>query len=458
MKTKFITLLVLFYAATVLFGCKNATEPVVSRTDLLTATPWQVQKVLIPGIIPGQTIDMTNQFPYVTILFTKDGKYTTTIQNGTWEWAEQESKILFDRNSSLQSTAVVAELSASVFRASVTSPALGNGLVPFDITFVPAPATVNTLPELNFMTLWKEFNTRYSFFEVKKINWDSLYSVYRPQVTSQTSNIDLFRIMSSLLGHLKDGHVNLITPLGNYSYTGWYTKYPTNFLGLNALARYFTTDYGFTAAGMMRYGKVSNDIGYLYVGPNFSGTTSVWSQAIDVVIDSLKNMKGIIVDIRSNGGGSDALSRIVASRFTDQSRIFSYIRWRNVGLDHDNFTDYEALVIEPGGVRQFLKPVVLLTNRRCFSSAEETVLMMKALPNVTVVGDTTGGGAGNPIILQLPNGWTYWVPRWIMYTAQKTSYEGIGLPPDIPVQISTADSIAGRDVILERAIQRLSGQ
>lgn len=322
----------------------------------------------------------------------------------------------------------------------------------------PTSATTNTSPELNFMTLWKEFDYRYSFFEVKKINWDSLYAVYRPQVTSQTSNLDLFRIMSSLLGHLKDGHVNLFTPVGNYSYTGWYTKYPTNFLGLNALARYFTSDYGFTASNMMRYGKVSNDIGYLYVGPNFSGTSSVWSQAIDVVIDSLKNMKGIIVDIRSNGGGSDALSKIVVSRFTDQARIFSYIRWRNAGQDHNDFTDYQALTIEPGGVRQFLKPIMLLTNRKCFSSAEETVLMMKALPNVTVVGDTTGGGAGNPIILQLPNGWTYWVPRWIMYTAQKTNYEGIGLPPDIPVHISAADSIAGRDVILERAIQRLSGQ
>jgi C-terminal processing protease CtpA/Prc len=81
--------------------------------------------------------------------------------------------------------------------------------------------------------------------------------------------------------------------------------------------------------------------------------------------------------------------------------------------------------------------------------------MMKALPNVTVIGDTTGGGSANPITLTLPNGWSYRVSRWIQYTAQKTIFEGIGLPPNIPLWISPADSAAGRDAILERAIQFL---
>ena len=81
--------------------------------------------------------------------------------------------------------------------------------------------------------------------------------------------------------------------------------------------------------------------------------------------------------------------------------------------------------------------------------------MFKSFPYVTTVGDTSGGGSGNPLILQLPNQWTYWVPRWIEYTADLKIYEGIGLRPDIPVWISKADSLAGRDAILERALQIL---
>ncbi len=278
--------------------------------------------------------------------------------------------------------------------------------------------------------------------------------VYQVQVTNQTTDGQLFQIMSSMLGVLKDPHVSLTTPVGSYFYTGWYSRFPTNFLGTATVGHYLSSDYGTTAAGYMRYGKISGDLGYLYIGPNLTGDAGTWGQAIDVIIDSLKTMKGIIVDIRSNGGGNDALGNIVTGRFADQQHVYSYVRWRSGPL-HSDFTDFQAATIQPQGSRQFLKPVVLLTNRRCVSSAEGTILMFKALPNVTVIGDTTGGGSANPIALTLPNGWTYRVSRWIQYTAQKTVFEGTGLPPNIPLWITPADSASGRDAILERAIQFL---
>lgn len=309
-------------------------------------------------------------------------------------------------------------------------------------------------PEVNFDALWKGYDANYSFFEIKNINWDSLYTVYRPQVTSETVYPQLFQIMSALLANLKDGHVSLRTSMGTYSYTGWHSRYPTNFLGNAAVARYLSADFGTTASGYMRYGKISADIGYLYIGPNLMGDVTTWSQAIDVIIDSLKGTQGIVVDIRSNGGGNDGLGNIVAGRFADQLRVYSYTRTRN-GPKHSDFTDYQAHTVGPQGPRQFTSRVALLTNRGCFSSAEGTILMFRALPSVVIIGDTTGGGSANPIDLQLPNGWTYRVSHWIQYTAQKTVFEGIGLPPDIPVWISPADSAAGRDAILERAIQYL---
>lgn len=315
----------------------------------------------------------------------------------------------------------------------------------------------NYSPESNIETLWKEFDTRYSFFEIKRINWDSLYSIYRPQVTNRMTNPQLFQVMSSLLAHLKDGHVSLVSPFGSYFYTDWYSNYPTNFLGLSVVAQYLSADYGTLAGGYLHYGTIGTDLGYIYMGPNLAGDATTWTQAIDVIMDSLKNARGIIVDIRNNGGGNDGLGKIVASRFTDQTRIYSYVRWRN-GPKHSDFTDFQAATIDPQGPRRFTKPVALLTNRRCFSSAEGTILMFRVLPHVTVIGDTTGGGSANPISLQLPNGWTYRVSRWIQYTAEKTVFEGTGLPPTIPLWITQADSLAGRDAILERAIQHVRNQ
>jgi hypothetical protein len=452
MKTS-LAYLVCCVVALFLAGCKSSpVEPSLTKTDLLTGTTWQLQKALALGPAAGQTTDITSQFPYLSMSFTKDGKYLTPVHNGTWQFVENETSILIDKDSASQMTARIVELSATSLHFTIPTPSVVLQM-PLDLSFVAQQAVASS-PEMNFETLWKEFDTRYSFFEIKKIDWGALYSLYRPQVTSTTTDAQLFQVMSSMLSNLKDGHVNLTTSVGTYAYAGWYSQYPTNFLGTTAAARYFSTDYGTTAGGYLRYARIADSIGYLYIGPILTGDQILWSQSIDIIINTLKDCKGIVVDIRSNGGGSDAFGNIVAGRFADQLRVYSYVRWRS-GPSHSDFTDYQASTIEPQGPRQYTKRVALLTNRRCFSSAEGTILMMKALPNVTQIGDTTGGGSANPITLTLPNGWTYRVSRWIQYTAQKTVFEGIGLPPNIPVWISSADSAAGRDAILERAIQHL---
>ena len=450
------TALVINYvlAAAFILGCKSSSpvEPTKTKTDYLTGSVWILQKALALGPAQGQTTDITNQFSFIAMTFTKDGNYQTSIQNGTWEFIDNESSLLLDKKTSSPMTANIVELSATVFHFTITTPS-ANLPLPVDLSFTSQPPASSS-PLTNFETLWKEFDTQYSFFVIKHINWDSLHTVYQPQVMSQTTDIQLFQILSSLLGVLKDPHVSLTTPIGGYYYTGWYSRFPANFINTTAITHYLSVDYGTTASGYMRYGKISNNLGYLYIGPNLNGDAGVWGQAIDVIIDSLKGMKGVIVDIRNNGGGNDGLGSIVAGRFADQQRVYSYTQTRNGPL-HSDFTDYQDHTIQPQGSRQFLKPVALLTNRRCLSSAEGTILMFKALPNVTVIGDTTGGGSANPITLTLPNGWSYRVSRWIQYTAQKTIFEGTGLPPDIPLWITSADSAAGRDVILERAIQVL---
>jgi len=423
------------------------------KKSLLVDKTWQSQKVY--ELITGSPVDITNQSGIGYFRLSSDGTFTSSMLNGTWELSADETKIAF-KNGSYVIIAEILELSDKTLRLIINLP---NNIPPsiLDVALVPN-VTPNTLaPEANFEDLWKQFDLRYSFFEIKRIDWDSVYSVYRPRVTSATTYPELFKIMSDMLATLKDGHVNLTTPYGAYGYTGWYDKYPVNFPGTSVITQYLSKDYGTTAGGYLRYGKIQNEIGYIYMGPYLNGDSYSWTNAIDMIIDTLKNMRGIIVDIRNNGGGNDGLGNIVAGRFDDRQRVYSYIRWRN-GPKHSDFTDYSPATISPQGSRQFLKPVAFLTNRRCFSSAEGTTLMFRVLPNVTIIGDTTGGGSANPLTLPLPNGWTYRVSRWIQYTADKTIFEGKGLPPDMPVQISAADAAAGKDLILERAVQLLKSK
>ena len=119
-----------------------------------------------------------------------------------------------------------------------------------------------------------------------------------------------------------------------------------------------------------------------------------------------------------------------------------------------DFDDQAYNVAVTGKNIEFTKPIVMLTNRFVVSSAEGFTLMLKSLPNVTHLGDTTAGSTGNPGIFEMPNGWELFVSRWQVADPNGKLVEGNGIAPDEVVWISQADRDAGRDSILEAAIDR----
>jgi C-terminal processing protease CtpA/Prc len=95
--------------------------------------------------------------------------------------------------------------------------------------------------------------------------------------------------------------------------------------------------------------------------------------------------------------------------------------------------------------------VVVLTNRSTFSAGNNFVMYVKDLPNVTLVGDRTGGGAGMPFQSELPNGWSVRFSACPIYDAGMQLTED-GIEPDVRVDITSADYQRSRDTIIERAI------
>ena len=113
--------------------------------------------------------------------------------------------------------------------------------------------------------------------------------------------------------------------------------------------------------------------------------------------------------------------------------------------------------VTPTGPRQFRGPVFVLSNRRSYSTAENFILAMRSLPNVTVIGDTTAAASGARIVRELANGWTYQLPEWIEYTTDHRAYEGRGLAPDGVVKGTLQDSQRAVDAALERALALAHG-
>ena len=304
-------------------------------------------------------------------------------------------------------------------------------------------------PTENVKFLWKTINEKYPFFEYKKLNWDSVGNVWIPRVRDTMNDVTVFRIMDSMLYTLRDGHTNIY---GAFNFTRnweWYLNYPDNYNSNVVERNYLKNDYRFTGPLINRF-LDSNRIGYIRYS-SFSSDVSDFS--IDVVISRFQNTKGIILDLRNNGGGSIANISQIASRFTEKK----FLAWREAqkgGPGRNEFTAFKENFIEPKGDKKYLKPVIILTNRRCYSATTFFVATMLNLPNVKVIGDWTGGGGGAPTSTQLPNGWVVRYSGTITLTPNGFNIEN-GMPPTIKQDISKSDEAAGIDSIIERALQEL---
>ena len=303
----------------------------------------------------------------------------------------------------------------------------------------------NSLVE-NFDVFWQEFDRHYSFFEMKGIDWDSVYAEHRPKVDDFTNSTQLFSLLEEIILSLEDGHVNL------YSSSKWVgydfrEGYPENEPDVSGYLENIESPNPTIYHGEIR----NTELGYVRI-VSFGRDGSHY-YVINDITKRFSEKKGMIIDVRSNGGGSDLNSRVIAARFTDQKRLYKKFRYRN-GPEHDDFTEWFDSYIEPYG-NTFLKPVAILTNRGCYSTTEDFIQSMVVNPQVTTVGGITGGGSGNPLYRELMNGWYFRLSSWIVVTPAFESYEGVGIRPDIEVTITEEDVNNRRDAILERAVELL---
>lgn len=302
----------------------------------------------------------------------------------------------------------------------------------------------------NFDALWSVINDRYCFFEYKNIDWDEVYSRYRPLVAENMGRHDLFKVMSDMLAELKDGHVNLTSNFDQARYWKWFEDYPDNF-NADVVDRYYLQEPNYKIAGGMRYRILEGkEIGYIYYG---SFSSDVGEGALDEILHHFASCKGIIIDVRNNGGGSLSMVERIVARFIKEDMIAGYIRHK-LSPAHNHFSDYYPITIKaaPQSRVKYFGKVALLTNRKCYSATNEFVSAMKQLPNVAIIGDKTGGGSGLPFNSKLPNGWSVRFSSSPMSNAQKEDIE-FGIEPTIKADINTTIASPTTDAIIDKAIE-----
>lgn len=299
----------------------------------------------------------------------------------------------------------------------------------------------------NFEALWKIVDERYCFFDLARkeygLDWNDVHDRYRNHVDTCKDNAELFATLGDMLKELRDGHVNLSSMYGTSFYWDWHLDHPMNFsdsIQRNYLGNNFKITNG------LKYNTLTDSIGYIYCG-NFSGGLNI--NNLSLMLVNLKETKGLVLDIRGNGGGMVTSAETLASLFTDKKIHCGYMQHKT-GPGHNDFSDPEKIYLEPSKGAIWLRPVIVLTNRGVFSAANHFVMLMKELPNVLIIGDKTGGGSGLPLSSTLPNGWVLRLSACPTLDA-KGNHTEFGIEPDLRVDMTSEDRNNGRDTMIEAA-------
>jgi Peptidase family S41/Tricorn protease C1 domain len=306
----------------------------------------------------------------------------------------------------------------------------------------PAPATLSD----QFDSFWNKFDANYSYFDYKGIDWSVLRLGFASRAKSAPTEAALVELLTLMVAPLRDVHVTFIDPTGA-ELPSMVPGSPANFDAGISKQLLSSTDYE-QATPYFGYGRLRG-IGYIRINQWADSTVS--SADLDAALAHFKGDPNLIVDVRMNRGGDDSLAYKFAARFNTANRIVGYFKVRN-GQAHADFDPEVARILGVRGPFQFTGRVLVLAGRSSFSANESFISAMRELPDVTIVGDTTGGGSGDPQTFDLGGGYRYTVSRWIEYTADRRVIEWNGIPPDLFVLWDSALVKQGRDPVLETAL------
>ena len=197
-----------------------------------------------------------------------------------------------------------------------------------------------------------------------------------------------------------------------------------------------------------------------YVALNgFDNDTVVkqWREAFP----KIKEASALILDLRLNGGGSSNFGFEILTDLAKQPFLASRERMRKYNPTDRargtlmEFTEAPAGLVtpRPGGFHS--KPAVVLSSGATYSAAEDFLVAWKNSGRGKIIGEPTGGSTGQPLIFSLPGGGGARVCTKQDTFPDGREWVGKGIEPDILVRPTLAGLWAGRDTVLERALEFL---
>lgn len=191
---------------------------------------------------------------------------------------------------------------------------------------------------------------------------------------------------------------------------------------------------------------LDHDIGYITL-------ETIKQNDVPKIKNEFAKAKGIIIDIRNYP--SDFVTFTLGAFFVKEDRPFVKFSIGSV-TDPGFFKFTENFMITNAG-EYYAGPVVVLVNEQSISNSEYTTMAFQAADRTTVIGSTTAGADGNVSRFPLPGGLETSITGIGVYYPDGTATQRVGIVPDIEVRPTIEGIRAGKDEVLQKAIEFIQG-
>lgn len=186
-------------------------------------------------------------------------------------------------------------------------------------------------------------------------------------------------------------------------------------------------------------------IGYIEV----TGFGPEIEREFDSAIQSMQGTRGLILDLRNNGGGFvTTVSQVASYFFPEETNLGEFITRQG-----------RATARQTQRLRTtYREPLVILVSSRSASGSEILAGAMQERKRALIIGtnsSTCGCLLGVSRTLRLTDGGKLNVSDTDYRTALGKRIEGIGIRPDQQIDVTVADLLAGRDRSMDVAIEHL---
>jgi carboxyl-terminal processing protease len=191
--------------------------------------------------------------------------------------------------------------------------------------------------------------------------------------------------------------------------------------------------------------KPLHNIGYIEI----TGFGPEIEKDFEAAMRDAQGTRGLILDLRNNGGGFVATVAQIASYFLPEGDSLGEFISRQ-GRAASRYTQRSEI--------NYREPLIVLVSARSASGSEIFAATMQEQKRAIIIGaspTTCGCLLGVSRTLKLPDGGKLNVSDSDYRTATGRRIEGSGIKPDLQFETRIADLLAGRDRMLELAVDQL---